>query len=541
MGDFEECDFAIVGAGTAGCVVANRLSESGRDRVLLIEAGGSDRNPWIHIPIGYGRLFDDPTTNWRYESEPEPALNGRTLYQPRGKVLGGTSSINGQLYTRGPREDFDRWRDLGNPGWGFVDVLPFFKRSENRLGNAETYYGVGGPLAVSDPPAHHELADAFVGAVAEAGYPVLPDFNGQSHEGAGYFRLTVRGGRRCSAAVGYLHPVSKRKNLAVLTDCLATRVLFDGAKAVGIEYRQAGKLQRCRVRREVILCGGVFNSPQLLQLSGIGPAEHLRYIGVSVIRDAPAVGANLQDHFMVSMVYRCAKPVTLNDALNGRLRRVMAGVRYALNRSGPLAANGTYVGAYLRTDASRAYPNLQLNLAQWSVANNERSRTRLQPFPGFSVGVINLRPESRGAIRIKSTDPSVAPEIRFNFFCADDDRQVMLQGLRTARRILTMPAMRPYVADEEMPGHACTTNGDLIAYCRERGRSTLHPAGTCQMGSHAHAVVDPRLRVRGITGLRIIDGSIMPVLVSANPMAATVMIAEKGAAMILEGDASCSV
>lgn len=527
-----EYDFIIVGAGTAGCLLADRLSADGRSRVLLLEAGGRDRNPWIHIPVGYGRLFDDPRTNWRYESEPEPELNGRRLYQPRGKVLGGTSSINGQLYTRGPRADFDHWRRLGNEGWGYDDVLPYFRRMEDRQGTG-AHYGRSGRLSVGDPPQRSELADAFLAAAAEAGHTTVDDFNGPSAEGAGYFQVTARGGRRCSAAVAYLRPALRRPNLRLLEHAEAVRIVLEGRRAVGIEYRRDRAAWHVTARGEVVLAGGVFNSPALLQRSGIGDAATLGRAGVPLLHMLPGVGENLQDHFMASLVYRCTRPITLNDDVNSLARRIAMGLRYALFRKGPLAANGTYVGAYLRTDPNREVPNLQLNLAQWSVANNERARTKLHPFPGFSVGVINLRPQSRGSVKIVTADPAVAPEIRFGFFRAEEDRRIMLSGLTMARHILGMPALRAYVAAELSPGPDCRDEAQWMAFLRDRGRSTLHPAGTCRMGVGADAVVDPRLRVHGLERLRVVDGSVMPLLVAANPMAATYMIAEKGAGMIL--------
>ncbi len=528
-------DFIVVGAGSAGCVVANRLSASGRYNVLLLEAGGKDRSPWIHIPVGYGRLIDDPAVNWKYETEPEPELNGRTLYQPRGKVLGGTSAINGMVYVRGPAADFDRWERMGNPGWGFGDVLPWFLKAEDQQRGADRFHGVGGPLSVSDPPQRHVLADAFLAAAQQAGHAPNGDFNGESNEGAGYYQATTRRGRRCSSATAYLRPATSRPNLQVVTDALATRVLFSGSRATGIAYAaRGGEMREARAEREVILCGGVFNSPQLLELSGVGQAERLHALGIAVVDDLPGVGENLQDHFMVNTVYRCTRPVTLNDEINRPLRRMLMGMRYALWRKGSMASSATYAGAFIRTGEHAATPDLQLNLAIWSVDDNERSRTRLHRFPGFNTGVMDLRAESRGSVHIRSADPRTAPSIHFNFFQSERDRRAMVEGLRIVRRIMGMPAMAPYIDEEIRPGAGCVSDEDAIAYCRERGRSTLHPAGTCRMGSDNRSVVDPRLRVHGVAGLRVIDGSVMPLLVGANPNAATVMIAEKGAAMILE-------
>ncbi len=532
-----DCDYLIVGAGSAGCVLAARLSESGQHRVILVEAGPHDRNPWIHIPVGYGRLFDDPKVNWRYESEPEPALNGRTLYQPRGKVLGGTSAINGLVYARGPREDFDHWRQLGNSGWGYDDVLPYFRKSENQTHGPDEFHGVGGPLSVSDQPQRHVLGDAFVQAAQQAGHAFNPDFNGATHEGVGYYQNTARNGRRHSTAVAYLRPARNRANLEVLTEALATRILFSGRRAVGVECVRAGERRRIMAQRGVIVSGGVFNSPQLLELSGIGKADRLKGFGIPVVQDIPGVGENLQDHFMIGMVFRCSRSVTLNDVMRNPLRRATMAMQYALFRSGPMAGSAMYAGAFLRTGAHLAAPDLQLNLAVWSVDDSGRSRTSLHRFPGFNTGIVHLRPDSRGSVHIKSTDPGVPPAIRFEFFQSDNDRETMVRAFRIVRNIMRQPAIAHYVEEELTPGRACEADADILAFCRDRGRSCLHPASTCKMGSDAASVVDARLRVRGVSNLYIVDGSIMPVLVGSNPNAATIMIAEKGADMILEDGA----
>ncbi len=533
MIDATDFDYVVIGAGSAGCVLANRLTASGKYRVLLIEAGLKDRNPWIHIPAGYGKLFDHPAVNWRYHSEPEPNLNGRTLYQPRGKVLGGTSSINGLIYTRGPKEDFDHWSQLGNAGWSYEEVLPYFKKSEDQQHGPDAFHGAGGPLSVSDQPQKHELADAFIAAAQQAGHTYNGDFSGPSQEGVGYYQATARRGRRCSAAVAYLRPARKRSNLMVVTDALATRLLFAGRMAVGVEFQYRGKSHAVRARGEVILAAGVFNSPQLLQLSGIGPSDHLRQFGISVVQDLPGVGENLQDHFMVGMTYRCSEPITLNDEMRSLARRLVTGVRYVFLRNGSLAASATYAGAFLRTDEHLETPNVQVNLAVWSVDDSGRSRARLHDFSGFNTGVIHVRPESRGSVRIKSSDPTEAPAIQFNFFASENDRRTMVAAVRMVRKIMQAPAMKRYVAKEMIPGNSCISDDDIVEFCRDRGRSTLHPASTCKMGADEKSVVDSRLRIRGLSRLRVVDGSVMPVLVSANPNAATIMIAEKASDMIL--------
>jgi choline dehydrogenase len=528
-----ECDYVVVGGGSAGCVLASRLSESGRYRVILLEAGDRDRNPWIHIPLGYGKLFDHPRLNWRYESELEPALSRRSLYQPRGKVLGGTGSINGMIYARGPRQDFDQWHQLGCAGWGHDDVLPYFRRAECFQAAASENSGPGGPLPITQQ-ARHELGEAFVAAALQAGHPYNPNFNGSTAEGAGYYHSTAFRGRRWSTSIAYLRPASNRRNLSVLTNALATRILLWGKEAVGVEYRRLGQTQRITARREVILAAGVFNSPQLLELSGIGAGHHLASVGVPVVHENPGVGENLQDHFMIGMVIRCSKPVTINDIMKSPWRRTVMFLRYLLFRNGPLSDSALHAGAFLRSDPRFVVPDLQLNLATWTVDDSGRSRARLHRFPGFNIGIVHLRPESRGSVHIKCADPLAPPTIRFNFFQSEGDQDTMVRALRMVREITRQPAMASYVDEELMPGRTVQSDAEIVGFCRERGRSCLHPASSCKMGTDARSVVDHRLSVHGLSRLRIVDGSIMPVLVAANPNAATIMIAEKGAQMILE-------
>jgi choline dehydrogenase len=528
-------DYVIVGGGSAGCVLAARLSESGRHRVLLLEAGGEDRNPWIHVPLGYGRLFKDPRVNWLYESEPEAELGGRRVIQPRGKVLGGSSSINGLVYIRGQREDFDLWRQMGNAGWSYEDVLPYFRRAEDQQRGADEWHGVGGPLAVSDQRGPHPLCDAFIAAAEQAGIPRNPDFNGARQEGAGYYQTTSRNGRRWSTAVGYLRPARRRPNLAVVTGAHATRLLIENGAAVGVEFRRAGSPESwtARARGEVIVCGGAVNTPQLLQLSGIGPAELLRRHGVPVLHDLPGVGSNLQDHFQVRMVFKCTRKITVNDDLANPLRTLGVGLRYALFRTGPLTVSAGYAGAFFRTDPARlATPDVQVHFITFST---NKMGDKLHPFSGFTASVCQLRPESRGSVRIKSPEPAAAPEIRPNYLAAERDRAVNVAGLRVLRRIMSMPAMQPFVAAEVEPGPEAESDEALLRHCRERGGTIYHLTSTCRMGPEGDpmAVVDPRLRVRGVGRLRVVDGSVMPTLVSGNTNAAIVMIAEKAADMIL--------
>jgi len=523
-------EFIIVGAGSAGCVLAHRLTASGRHRVLLIEAGGADHNIWIHIPLGYGKLFANAKVNWLYSSEPEPELNNRRIIQPRGKVLGGSSSINGLLYIRGQAEDFDHWRQLGNAGWSFEDVLPYFRRAEDQQRGADAFHGVGGPLAVSDVSEPHPLCEAFLAAVEEAGLPRNDDFNGPAQEGAGYFQLTARRGRRWSTAVGYLRPARRRANLAVVSNALATRILFEGRRAVGVEYRQGREARIARAEGEVILAGGAFNSPQLLQLSGIGPADLLQSCGIEVISDMPGVGADLQDHLQVRMQYRCTHPITMNDVMNSRRQQLAAGLRYLLRRKGLLTIGAGYAGGFFRTDPAAASPDVQVHLIIYSA---DTVGAALHPFSGFIASVCLLRPESRGRVRIRSGDPHEPPAIQPRYLSAPSDRNGIVRGMKLLRRIMSQQAIRRYVLAEHAPGAQCTRDEDLLAFARETGTTVFHPTSTCRMGSDATAVVDERLRVRGIDRLRVVDGSIMPTVVSGNTNAAVVMIAEKGADMIL--------
>jgi len=523
-------DYVIVGAGSAGCVLANRLTANGRHRVLLLEAGPRDTNPWIHIPLGYGKLFAMPEVNWMYQSEPEPELGGRRVFTPRGKVIGGSSSINGLVYIRGQHEDFDEWARLGNAGWGFNDLLPYFKRAEDQQRGENHYHGVGGPLAVSDLPDRHELVEAWIRAATELGIPRNDDFNGARQEGAGYFQATAKDGRRSSCAVAYLKPVSTRTNLEVQTGALATRVRFEGTRAVGVDYEQAGTTHSVSAHREVILAGGAFNSPQLLQLSGVGPRALLERHGIAVVRDVAAVGQGLQDHFYVRTIWRCTRPITFNDDMRSIWRQAMVGVRYALAKRGPLTVSAGYGGAFIRTRPEMLRPDVQLYFINFST---DKMGTKLHPFPGFTASVSNLRPESRGHVSITSADPRAAPAIQYNYLSTDEDRRAMVAGLQTVRRMMQTPAMQPYVAAEHAPGEHAQSDADWLAYAREVGGTVYHPTTTCRMGADDDAVVDPALRVRGLHGLRVVDASIMPNVVSGNTNAAVIAIAEKGADLIL--------
>jgi choline dehydrogenase len=527
-------DYIVTGAGSAGCVVASRLSESGRHRVLLLEAGVRDRYPWIHVPLGYHKLYANPGYNWMFESEPVTQLNNRTSYQPRGKMLGGTSSLNGMIYMRGTPADYDEWRQRNCEGWGWDAVLPYFKKAEDQERGPDAFHGTGGPLRVSDQPGRGELAEAFVEACVEAGIPRNPDFNGAQQEGAGFYQATARGGRRWSAAMGYLRPAKGRPNLAVATGAHATRILIEDGRATGVQYKTAGGLRTAHARREVVASGGVYGSPQLLQLSGLGPGDLLHKMGIPVVRDMPAVGANLHDHFNTYCAFRCTRPVSLNDLHASRPRQLLAGLQYVLKRSGPLAGNGLYAGAFVRSDQRLDRPDLQFNMFIWSIMDRDRTGIKPHPFSGFSISPVHLRPDGRGSVRLKSPDPLAPPEIRFNFLASAYDIEAMLTGMRIARKIAQQPSLRPYVVHETMPGADVRSDDALVDDLRQRGVSNLHPVGTCRMGAGTDAVVDSRLRVHGVRHLRVIDASVMPQIIAGNTNAPTIMIAEKGSDMILQ-------
>ncbi|HEX2216586.1 MAG TPA: choline dehydrogenase [Xanthobacteraceae bacterium] len=524
-------DYIIVGAGSAGCVLANRLTESGRYRVLLLEAGPNNRHPWLHIPLGYGKLFTNRRFNWCYETEPQPECDGRQIIAPRGKVLGGSSSINGLIYIRGQAEDFNHWRQLGNAGWSFDDVLPYFRKAENNERGADALHGSGGPLCVSNARDRHPLADAYIEAAVQCGYPKNEDFNGPTQEGAGYYQTTTRHGRRSSTAVGYLKPARTRANLKVVSEALATRILFEGRRAVGVEYLVGGEKRIARANAEVIVSSGAFNSPQLLQLSGLGPASLLKQFGIPVVADMPGVGDGLNDHYAGRIMLRVNAPITLNDAVRTWRGKIEAGLRYGLTRRGYLTVAAIAAGCFLRAHPASSTPDVQCSIALFS---GDAIGGTLHEFSGVTGICTLLRPESRGWVRIKSADPRAAPAIHPNYLATERDRDTLVAGVRELRRIFQAPAMACYVAEEIDPGRECQSDDELLDFIRRRGSTTYHPVSTCRMGQDATAVVDERLRVRGFSGLRVIDASIMPAVVSGNTNAASIMIGEKGADMVLE-------
>jgi len=533
----EPFDYIVVGAGSAGCVLAARLSEDPATRVLLLEAGPPDRSIWIHLPIGYGKTMWDKRVNWCFSTDPDPNMNGRRIYWPRGKTLGGSSAINGLIYIRGQREDYDHWAALGNEGWGHADVLPYFIKSEGNQRGAIPLHGGDGPLKVSDIGAKHELIEAFIDGAAQVGVPSTDDFNGARQEGAGYFQLNTWKGWRCSTAKAYLEPARRRSNLQVETEAQATALEFEGRRAVGVRYRQYGELKSARCRGEVLLAAGALQSPQLLQLSGVGPKALLDRHGIGVVHELPGVGENLQDHLQIRLIYECTRPITTNDELNSLPGKLKIGLQWLLFRTGPLAIGINQAGCFMQAlrdadgRAVAATPDIQFHVATLSA---EMAGGSVHPFSGFTLSVCQLRPESRGHVCIRSTDPFEAPEMQPNYLATELDRRTTVAAVRAARAIAATPAMRRYVKREFKPGSEATSDADVLEFCRNHGATIFHPSGTCKMGCDPLAVVDARLRVHGIDRLRVVDCSVMPTLVSGNTNAAAVMIGEKAADLIRE-------
>ena len=523
-----EADFVVVGAGSAGCAVAARLSEDPTTKVVLLEAGDADTNRWIHIPLGFGKTFADPSVNWCYETEPDPGAADRRVFWPRGKVLGGSSSINGMVYIRGQAEDFDHWRQLGNTGWSFEDVLPYFKRSEHQVRGADGFHGTGGPLSVSDV-ARHPICEAFIAATSELGFPRNDDFNGATQDGAGYHQTTTRNGKRCSTAVGYLRPAMHRPNLRVVTGAMTERVTFDGRRATGAAFRRDGRLRTAFAASEVILCSGAVNSPQLLMLSGIGPQRHLAEFGVAVVQHLPGVGQSLQDHYSAPVKLKSRLPVTVNDVMLSNARKLKAGLEYYMFHRGPLAMISSPAALFARTRPELASPDIKISISPFSA---ERPQDGLHRFSGFASIAYQLRPESRGEIKLKSPDPFDAPAVHPNYLATETDKRTIVAGLKLVRRILANPHLQHFIASEFQPGPEIESDEQLLDYARRRGGTVYHPTSTCKMGSDPLAVVDAELKVHGIGGLRVADASIMPTVVSGNTNAATIMIGEKLADMV---------
>ena len=526
-------DYVIVGAGSAGCVLANRLSKDPSIKVVLMEAGGRDWNPWIHIPVGYFKTMHNPSVDWCYRTEPDPGLNGRRLDWPRGKVLGGSSSLNGLLYVRGQPQDYDRWQQMGNAGWGWDHVLPLFKRSENQERGADEFHGDQGPLSVSNMRLQRPICDAWVAAAQEAGYPFNSDYNGATQEGVGYFQLTARNGRRCSAAVAFLNPIRNRPNLTILTRAQASRILFDGTRATGVAYRDgAGTEQIVRAGVEVIVSSGAIGSPQLLMVSGIGEAAQLKEHGIDVLRDLPAVGKNMQDHLQARLVFKCNEP-TLNDEVRSLTNKARIALKYAMFRSGPMAMAASLATGFMRTGDHVETPDIQFHVQPWSA---DSPGAGVHPFSAFTMSVCQLRPESRGEIRLASADPSMHPTIHPNYLSTEADCRTIVEGINIARRIARCEPLSHKISEEFRPDDRLDMDDyeGTLDWARNNSTTIYHPTGTCKMGLGSDAVVDSRLRVHGIAGLRVADCSIMPEIVSGNTNAPAIMIGEKASDMILD-------
>ena len=522
----------IVGAGSAGCALANRLSKNGRYTVALVEAGGRDTSPWIHVPIGYFKTMGNPKMDWAYKTEPDPGLNGRSINWPRGRVLGGSSSINGLLYVRGQKEDYDQWRQFGNVGWGWDDVLPCFKRSESWEGGESASRGGKGPLSVSSTRLNRRPIDAFVEAAQAAGYPYNEDYNGETQEGVGYFQMTAHNGRRCSSATAYLKPARGRKNLTVLTGLVTQRVLLEEGRATGIIARGGNGDQTIRARNEVILSAGAIGSPQILMLSGLGPADNLSDNGISVRRDMKGVGQNLQDHLQARPVFKC-RSSTINTETNSLWKQAWIAFEYALKRTGPMTMAASLGTGYLKTREELLTPDIQFHLQPFST---DKVGTGTHSFDAFTASVLQLRPESSGRLELRSASIDDHPIIHPNYLSTPLDQQTIVDGIKVARRIAGFEPAKSEIVEEYAPGAEVGENDDaaILEWARNTSTTIYHPTGTCKMGSDDRAVVDSRLRVHGVDRLRVVDASIMPNIVSGNTNAPAIMIGERASDFILE-------
>lgn len=525
-----EYDYIVVGAGSAGCVLANRLSANPSNRVLLLEAGGRDWNPWIHIPVGYFKTMHDPAYDWCYLTEPDPGIAGRQLQWPRGKLLGGSSSLNGLLYVRGQPADYDHWAELGNSGWSFEDVLPYFRKSEDNQRGANDYHGVGGPQKVSDLRLRRPIADHFIKAATECGIPLNDDYNAGQQEGVGYFQQTAYRGFRWSTAKGFLRPAMRRSNLKVLTRAQVTGLILAGKTVTGVRYHRSGQQFSVTARAEVILSAGTINTPQILQCSGIGDPELLQQAGVSIVHVLPGVGKNLQDHLQIRLVFRTSER-TLNDELNNPLKRLMVGLQYLLTRTGPLTLAASQVAIFTRSNTEVTRPDIQFHMQPLSA---DKPGDGVHPFSAFTVSVCQLRPHSRGEISISSADPFEYPKIKPNYLSDERDCAVAVDAIKVARRIAAAPSLKAHIIEEKIPGVQYQSDSELLDAARQFSQTIYHPTGTCKMGIDDMAVVDARLRVHGIENLRVADASIMPEIISGNTNAPTIMIGEKAADMILD-------
>ena len=533
----EEFDYIIIGAGSAGCVLANRLTANQKTKVLLLEAGGKDSNPWIHIPGGYFKTMHNPNTDWCFKIEKDKGLNNREMNFPRGKTLGGSSSINGMLYIRGQSSDYNYWRQLGNLGWSWEDVLPYFKKSEDNQQGENEFHGVGGPLKVEKMRASFKVLDLFVEAASEFGYKKTSDFNTGNNEGMGYFPLNVKNGFRCSTAVGYLNPIKKRKNLKILTNAHIKNIEFENKKAIFVNFWKNNKLFKVKTNKEIILSAGTIGSPHILQASGVGPVDILKKNGINIVKDHPSVGKNLIDHLMLRPVYKVKNLETLNDIYHSYYKKISTGLKFFLFRKGPLAVGASYLCGFIKSDNHLETPNLQFHVSPAST--DFLGKTTLHNFPAFTPTIKNLRPTSRGSVEIKSQDTRIAPKIQMNYLSTDEDKEMAGKSIKITRKIvMNSKAFEKYEPEELRPGVHISDNETLAIEVGKHANTIFHPVSTCRMGNDEKAVVNDRLLAHGLQNLRIVDASIMPNITSGNTNAPTIMIAEKASDLIIEDSKS---